>query len=133
MIVKFLVGIDDALDLFAEHAIGGIVGLLIIGFFGDGSIIALDGVNTTIPGGFLDGNYKQLYKQFAYIVATSAYSFVMTALIAKGVDLVPGLKLRNSLEAEKLGMDEVEVRDNLLGGLLVDFHLCPDWGVCGMF
>ncbi|KAF8213477.1 ammonium transporter AmtB-like domain-containing protein [Mycena galopus ATCC 62051] len=75
--VKFLVGIDDALDLFAEHAIGGMVGLICNGLFASTDIIALDGVNTAVPGGWLDRNWKQLYIQFAYIVAVSAYTFVV--------------------------------------------------------
>lgn len=46
--VKFLLRIDDALDLFAEHAIGGIVGLFMNAFFARHDIIALDGVNTGV-------------------------------------------------------------------------------------
>lgn len=116
LIVKFLVRVDDALDLFAEHAIGGIIGLLLNAFFASGDIIALDDVNIGFKGGWVDHNWKQLYIQIAYICATCAYTFVVTALIAKFVDLVPGLHLRNTPEAEKLGMDEIEVRSHL-------FHL----------
>jgi Amt family ammonium transporter len=101
--------VDDALDLFAEHAVGGIIGLLLNGFFGSGDIIALDDVNVGFKGGWLDKNWKQLYIQFAYICATCAYTFVVTALLAKLVDLVPGLHLRSTSEAEKRGMDEIEV------------------------
>jgi ammonium transporter, Amt family len=108
--VKFLVRIDDALDLFAEHAVGGIIGLLFNAFFASSDIIALDDINTSAVGGWLDQNWKQLYMQFAYICATCVYAFVVTALLAKCVDLIPGLHLRSTLEGEKLGMDEVEVR-----------------------
>lgn len=52
--VKFLVGIDDALDLFAEHAVGGIVGLFCNGLFATRDVIALDGVNTAVAGGWWD-------------------------------------------------------------------------------
>lgn len=105
--IKFLVGIDDSLDVFAEHGIGGIVGLIFNALFGAGYIIGLDGVNTgVITGGWLDHNYKQLYIQIAYIVACSGYAFVVSAIIAKIIDLIPGLKLRASEEAELLGMDD---------------------------
>lgn len=80
-------------------------------FLADQDIIALDGVNTGILGGFMDHNWKQLYIQFAYVVACTAYAFVMTALLAKVVDMIPGLRLRATAEEEALGMDEVEVRD----------------------
>ncbi len=99
---------DDALDLFAEHAVGGIVGLLGNAFFADKELTALDGVSV-ILGGWLNRNWKQLYIQFAYICAACAYSFIVTALIAKGVDFVPGLKLRATVEDEVLGMDDIQV------------------------
>ncbi|PCH33273.1 ammonium transporter [Wolfiporia cocos MD-104 SS10] len=107
--VKFLMRIDDALDLYAEHAIGGIVGLLFNALFADSELIALDGVNTSVPGGWLDHNWKQLYIQFAYVCAAVGYAFVVTALLAKGLDMIPMLSLRASPEAEVLGMDDAEI------------------------
>ena len=104
--IKFMIRIDDALDVFAEHAIGGMVGLLFNGFFAADYIIGLDGVNMTATGGFLNHNWRQLYVQIAYIVASTAYTFVVSALIAKAIDLIPGLHLRASSEAELLGMDD---------------------------
>ncbi|KAL8370745.1 hypothetical protein RB595_000885 [Gaeumannomyces hyphopodioides] len=105
--IKFLLRIDDSLDVFAEHGIGGIVGLIFNGFFAADYIIGLDGVNTgVVTGGFLNQNYKQLYIQIAFIVASSAYAFVVSAALAKIIDLIPGLKLRADERAELLGMDD---------------------------
>lgn len=104
--VKFLIRIDDSLDVFAEHGIGGMVGLIFNGFFASGSIIGLDGVNSGAIGGFVDHHYVLIGWQIAAIVAGSAYAFVMSAIIAKIIDLIPGLKLRASEEAELLGMDD---------------------------
>ncbi|KAH7329044.1 ammonium permease MepC [Stachybotrys elegans] len=104
--IKFMVGIDDSLDVFAEHGVGGMVGLIFNAFFGNGTVIALDGVNAGISAGFLDGNYVVLGWQIAAIVAASAWAFVVSAIIAKAIDLIPGLKLRASEEAELLGMDD---------------------------
>ncbi|CAI6052102.1 unnamed protein product [Clonostachys chloroleuca] len=104
--IKFLVGIDDSLDVFAEHGIGGIVGLLFNAFFASGGIIGLDGVNTGASGGFLDKNFVSIGWQIAAIVASCVYAFVVSAILAKGIDLIPGLKLRASEEAELLGMDD---------------------------
>ncbi|KAF9454993.1 ammonium transporter [Macrolepiota fuliginosa MF-IS2] len=106
--VKHLIHIDDALDLFAEHAVGGIVGLIINAFFADEDIIVLDGVSTTVRGGFMNHNWSLIYKQICYVLATCGYSFVVTALIAKAVDMLPGLHLRAGPTSEALGMDEVE-------------------------
>jgi Amt family ammonium transporter len=101
--------VDDALDLFAEHAMGGIVGLLANGLFATTDVIALDGVSSSIQGGWLDHNWKQLYKQFAYVVAVSAYAFVVTAALAFAIDKIPGLGLRASAEDEALGMDDAQI------------------------
>jgi Amt family ammonium transporter len=57
----------------------------------------------------MNHNYAILYKQICYVLATTSYTFVVTALIAKGVDIIPGLGLRAGPVAEVLGMDEVEV------------------------
>lgn len=108
--IKHWVRIDDALDLFSEHAIGGIVGLLFNGFFARGEIIAMDGVNLNIQGGWLDHNWKQLYIQFAYVSACCGYVFVVTAGLVKALSLIPGFDLRASERAEIIGMDEDQVR-----------------------
>jgi Amt family ammonium transporter len=104
--VKFLIRIDDSLDVFAEHYIGGVVGLIFNGFFATNKITGLDGINGGLAGGFLDGNYIVMGWQIAAIVAASAYAFVVSAIIAKIIDFIPGLKLRASEEAELLGMDD---------------------------
>lgn len=114
--IKFWIRIDDSMDVLAEHGIAGIVGLIFNAFFGADYIIGLDGVNNGLPGGFLNGNYRQLYIQIAYIVAASAYTFVMSAIIAYGINFIPGLKLRASEEAELLGMD-----DDQLGEFAYDY------------
>ncbi|RKU42349.1 hypothetical protein DL546_005867 [Coniochaeta pulveracea] len=146
--IKFYLGIDDSLDVFAEHAIGGVVGLLFNSFFAADYIIGLDGVNNGITGGWLNHNWKQLYIQIAYVVACMGYSFVVSAIIAKLIDLVPGLHLRASSEAELLGMDDdqhgefaydyVEVRRDYLAWTPADkdqkedgVHIVPQHGIEG--
>lgn len=105
------------MDVLAEHGIAGIIGLLFNALFGDDSITGLDGVNTGSGiGGWVIHNWKQLYIQIAYIVATASYTFVMSALIAYGINAIPGLKLRASEEAELLGMD-----DDQLGEFAYDY------------
>ncbi|KAF8588433.1 ammonium transporter [Ramaria rubella] len=106
--VKFLIRVDDALDLFAEHAIGGTIGLLANAMFAESHIAALDGVSQ-VEGGWVEHNWKQIYKQFAYICACYGYTFVVTCILAKGIDMIPGLHLRASNHAEEVGMDETEI------------------------
>ena len=105
------------MDVFAEHGVAGMIGLLFNAFFAADYIIGLDGVNTgIINGGWLNHNYKQLYIQVAYIVATTAYAFVMSAILAIIINFIPGLHLRASEEAELLGMD-----DDQLGEFAYDY------------
>jgi Amt family ammonium transporter len=100
--------VDDALDLTALHGVGGVIGLLFNGFFATNTVISLDGVTTSV-GGLVDSNWRQLYIQGAYVAATTGYTFVVTALIVKGIDMIPGLQLRASEESETLGTDDMEV------------------------
>ena len=105
------------MDVFAEHGVAGIIGLLFNALFGDDSILGLDGVNTgTATGGWVIHNYKQLYIQIAYICATCGYAFVVSAIIAYAINAIPGLNLRASEEAELLGMD-----DDQLGEFAYDY------------
>ncbi|KAH0260650.1 ammonium transporter, partial [Aureobasidium melanogenum] len=113
--VKFWIRIDDAMDVFAEHGVAGMVGLFFNGIFAASYIIGLDGVNQ-IDGGWIQHNWKQMYMQIAYIAAVTAYSFVVSAAIAFVINKIPGLHLRASEEAELLGMD-----DDQLGEFAYDY------------
>lgn len=106
--LKFLLGIDDALDIFAEHAAGGIVGNLLTGLFASDYIAHLDGFSV-IPGGWVNHNYVQLGYQLADSVAGFSYSFVMTCVILFLMNLVPGLSLRVTAEQEEIGLDDSEL------------------------
>jgi len=106
--LKFLIGVDDALDIFAVHGVGGIVGNLLTGLFAADYIAALDGV-TVIPGGFLNHNYIQLAYQLCDCVTGFSYSFGMTCIILFLMNLIPGLSLRATEEAEITGIDEAEI------------------------
>lgn len=123
-LVKYWIRIDDAMDVFAEHAVGGMIGLMANAIFGADYIVGLDGVNTgainpttgTYIGGWVIHNYRQFYIQLAYVVACTAYSFVMSAVIAYIINYIPGLHLRASAEAELMGMD-----DDQLGEFAYDY------------
>ncbi|PPQ82344.1 hypothetical protein CVT24_002315 [Panaeolus cyanescens] len=75
--LKFLIGYDDAPDIFATHGVGGIVGNLLTALFAQASVAGFDGV-TEILGGWLDKNFIQLGYQVADSVAGFTYSFVIT-------------------------------------------------------
>ena len=106
--LKFLLRIDDSLDIFAIHGIGGLVGDLLTGFFAADYIAHLDGF-TEIPGGWLNQHWVQLAIQLADGVTGMAYSFTVSCLILFLLNLIPGFHLRASEEEEMMGMDETEV------------------------
>ncbi|KAF8315314.1 ammonium transporter [Clavulina sp. PMI_390] len=119
--LKFIFNYDDTLDIFASHAIGGIVGNVLTGFFAQSSIAALDG--TVIPGGFIDHHYKQLGLQIADSASGLGYSFVMTTIILWIMHFIPGLRLRCSEEAEMLGVDDAEMGEFAYDYVALDSEL----------
>ena len=89
--------VDDALEVFAVHGVGGIWGAIATGIF---AVAAIGGT-----AGAIDGNAGQLVTQVIAIVATMAYSFVVTLGILKVLDLIPGLGIRVSNDDEDIGLD----------------------------
>ncbi len=94
--LKFRFKIDDSLDVGGVHLVGGIVGTLLIGFFGSK---AINGVN----GLFLGGNFTLLLHQALAVVVTVFYGFVVTWLIATVIHKTIGMRMSES--DETLGMD----------------------------
>jgi Amt family ammonium transporter len=96
--LKYKLGYDDSLDVVGVHMVGGIVGALLIGF------LATTAVNDAGADGlFAGGGFELLGKQAVAVLATLAYSFVVTYVIAKVIDLVMGFRV--SEEDEAVGID----------------------------
>ena len=89
--------LDDALEVFAVHGVGGIWGALATGIF---AAAAIGGTK-----GAIEGNVSQMVTQLVAVAATIGYSFVVTVLILKVLDLVPGLGLRVDEGEEDHGLD----------------------------
>jgi len=113
------------LDIFAEHSVGGVIGLLFTALCADSNITSLDGVTTSTKGGFLNCNWKQLYIQIMYTTTAATYTYTISTLICKGLDLLPGLQLRCMEEEELEGMDAVEVSDSLSTNMLLILCIGP--------
>lgn len=105
--LKFLLHIDDSLDIFAIHGIGGFVGNLLTGLFAADYIAALDG-SSQIDGGWINRHWIQLAYQLADGTSGMAYSFVLSCIILFVLNWIPGLHLRASEQEEVLGMDDIE-------------------------
>ncbi len=84
--------VDDSLDVLACHGIGSTWGVLATGIFA--SIGA---------SGLLAGNSHQVVVQFVAIAVTWGYSFLMTYGLARVIDAIMGLRVRD--EEEAVGLD----------------------------
>jgi ammonium transporter, Amt family len=104
-----MVGIDDAMDIFAEHGVGGMVGLLFTALCADSTITGLDGVTTNTKGGIIDHNWQQLRIQAVYVAAAALYTFSVSTVLLKIINSIPALRLRCTEEEESMGMDAVDV------------------------
>ncbi|MCL6647012.1 MAG: ammonium transporter [Chloroflexi bacterium] len=89
--------IDDSLDVFGVHGVGGAWGALATGLF------ATLAVNSAGANGVLAGNPAQLGIQALAVAATGAFSFGMTFILLKLLDKVMGLRV--SPEEEAAGLD----------------------------
>lgn len=108
-----LIGIDDTIEAFNLHGIGGIVGGLLLAFFASPRISSLDG-SDPIDGGWVAHHWVQLGYQLADICSTVAWSFCVTYIICFCVNLIPGLHLRLTQEEEDAGTDLIEIHE--IGG-----------------
>jgi ammonium transporter, Amt family len=110
VLLKIKRGMDDSLDVFACHGLGGIWGALATGLFATAS------VNAAGADGLFMGNAMQFVKQLVGIVSVGGFAFVGTMLLGKLVDVVMGLRVSPS--EETVGLDISQHGERAYGGLL---------------
>ncbi|MFB8240292.1 ammonium transporter [Kitasatospora purpeofusca] len=98
--LKYRFGFDDSLDVVGVHAVGGAIGSLLVGLFATGT------VGQTAKGLFYGGGFEQLGKQAMGVAVVAVYSFVLSWLLAKGIDRTIGFRV--SEEVEVAGVDQAE-------------------------
>ena len=87
--------VDDALDVFAVHGVGGTFGAVATGVFATTAI--------GVGSGLIDGNPGQIVTQVVAVGATILYAVVATLVIVKVVDVVMGMRV--SSHDEEMGLD----------------------------
>ena len=95
--------VDDALDVFGVHGIGGAWGALATGIF------ATVAINSGAKDGLVYGNPGQLGIQAIAVAASIIYSAVMTFVILKLIDVFVGLRVPENEEV--LGLDASQHRE----------------------
>ncbi|KAH3660101.1 hypothetical protein OGAPHI_007306 [Ogataea philodendri] len=107
--IKVWMRVDDSLDVMAEHGMAGVLGLIVgNAFFASSEVLGYDGY-TDHPGGWYNRNWKQMYKQIAYVGAVGGWCVVVTGIICIVINRIPGLNMRASEEGEQNGMDENQI------------------------
>jgi Amt family ammonium transporter len=92
--IKRTLKIDDSLDVFPVHGVGGIIGTLMAGVF-----VAILGGAGLQQGMTMGG---QVWVQFVGVAATFVYSGILSWLIFKLVDAMVGLRVTGDQETEGL-------------------------------
>jgi Amt family ammonium transporter len=108
-------GIDEGMDVFKLHGIGGMVGSFATGVFGQSWIYDLDGMGPYDGLGGMDGVGVQIGRQLAEICAIASYSFVVSCILLYALKYIPGMHLRVTSEAEMMGLDLDQFGDEQIG------------------
>jgi Amt family ammonium transporter len=98
--IKYIKGrnlIDESLDVFACHGLGGLWGALATGLF------ATTSVNPNSADGLFYGNPAQLLIQLGGAVLAILFTVIVTFILSKVLDAVIGLRV--SPAAEEVGLD----------------------------
>jgi len=103
--------LDDTLDVFPCHGLGGMVGMLLTGIF------ATKTVNSVGNDGLFYGNAEFFLTQVKGLVIVVAYSFVVSYLIFKFINFI--LPMRVSEADEDLGLDASQHNEKYLQGTLL--------------
>lgn len=103
-LVKRVWKIDDSLDVFPVHGVGGVLGSLLVAFFASPDIGIFSGFGAEAGSGYSIA--AQLKVQFIAVAATFAYTAVATFVILKVVAVLTA-GIRVSQEDETAGLDLV--------------------------
>lgn len=103
--------LDDTLDVFPCHGIGGIVGMIMTGLF------ATKTVNAAGNDGLFYGNPDFFFTQLKGLAIVVAFSFTASFLIFKFINFI--LPMRVTEEEEELGLDATQHNEKYLQGTLL--------------
>jgi len=103
--------LDDTLDVFPCHGIGGMVGMLMTGIF------ASKAVNAGGNDGLFYGNYAFFFIQAKAVLIVVAYSFTVSFLIFKFINFI--LPIRVSSQDEEIGLDASQHNEKYSQGTLL--------------
>lgn len=98
--MKRVLKVDDSLDVFPVHGVGGMLGTLAAGIFASAALGLFSGQGYTVEGMTMG---RQMGVQLLGIFAIAAYTAILTFVLLKLVDAITGLRV--SAEEESTGLD----------------------------
>lgn len=101
-VIKLKFGYDDSLDAFGVHGVGGTLGALITG------LLAQKLINPAGANGLFFGNPAQFKIQAIGVIATMAYSIIVTFILLKVLDAIMGLRVSDADEVVGLDITQHE-------------------------
>lgn len=108
--LKNLLHIDDGLDVWALHGVGGSIGCVFTGIFAADYVNSTAGSYTTpIAGGWINHHWKQVGYQLAAMCSVIAWTVTCTTILLLSMNQVPFLRLRLKPEEEEMGTDEAQI------------------------
>ncbi|KLU81069.1 hypothetical protein MAPG_00164 [Magnaporthiopsis poae ATCC 64411] len=109
---KYLLSVDEGLDIFAIHGVGGFVGDILTGMFAARFVPALDGVSGgSYAGGWWEHNWRQVGVQLAAATACASWAFAVSCLLLFVINKIPGLHIRAAEDDEIRGLDYKYLHD----------------------
>ncbi|MFH1650497.1 MAG: ammonium transporter [Chloroflexota bacterium] len=102
-------GVDDSLDVFACHGLGGIWGALATGIFASVT------VNAAGADGLIYGGGMQVFKQLVAVLVVAVYAFGVTWVLGKLIDVTMGLRVGQW--EETVGLDISQHGERAYGGI----------------
>ena len=100
MFLKQKLGIDDCLDVFPVHGVGGALGTVLAGVFASSSLGIFSGQGDGLPMG------EQVVVQLTGVAATAIYTAILTFVLLKVIDVVLGLRVNDEEETEGLDINQ---------------------------
>lgn len=100
MFLKQRLGIDDSLDVFPVHGVGGALGTILAGIFASSSLGVFSGQGDGLPMG------EQVVVQLIGVGATAVYTLILTFVLLKVIDAVLGLRVAEDEETEGLDINQ---------------------------
>ena len=108
--LKRVLKIDDSLDVFPVHGVGGILGTLLVGVFASSQLGIFSGQ------GLAEGVTisQQMWVQFIGVASTFIYTAIVTLILLKVIDMVIGVRVNEDEEIEGLDVTQHEERGYII-------------------